>query len=53
MINLKIIVIPGIVIGLIGGTIMFILAFSYYPEKHVNINLYGNCYEFLDNAFEN
>ena len=53
MINLKKIVIPGIVIGLIGGTIMFILAFSYYPEKHVNINLNGNCYEFLGNAFEN
>ena len=32
---------------------MFILAFSYYPEKHVNINLNGNCYEFLDNAYEN
>ena len=53
MINLKKIVIPGIVIGLIGGTIMFILAFRYYPEKHVNINLNGNCYEFLDNAYEN
>jgi hypothetical protein len=53
LINLKKIVIPGIVIGLIGGTIMFILAFRYYPEKHVNINLNGNCYEFLDNAYEN
>ncbi len=53
MINLKKIVIPGIVMGLIGGTIMFILAFSYYPEKHVNINLNGNCHEFLGNAYEN
>ncbi len=51
MVNLKKIVIPGIVIGLVGGTIMFILAFSYYPEKHVNINLSGNCYEFLGNAY--
>jgi len=53
LINLKKIVIPGIVIGLIGGNIMFILAFRYYPEKHVNINLNSNCYEFLDNAYEN
>lgn len=51
MINLQKIVIPGIVIGLVGGTIMFILAFRYYPEKHVNINLNGNCYEFLGNAY--
>jgi hypothetical protein len=52
LINLQKIVIPGIVIGFVGGTIMFILAFSYYPQKHVNINLNGNCYEFLDNAYE-
>ena len=51
MIRLQKIVIPGIVIGLAGGTIMFILAFSYYPEKHVNINLNGNCYEFLGDAY--
>ncbi len=52
MISLKKIVIPGIVIGLVGGTIMFILAFSYYPHKHVNINLASKCYEFLGNAYE-
>jgi hypothetical protein len=40
------------VIGLVGGTIMFILAFSYYPHKHVNINLDNKCYEFLGNAYE-
>ncbi|MEJ7640854.1 MAG: hypothetical protein WKF36_01530 [Candidatus Nitrosocosmicus sp.] len=51
MISLQKIVIPGIVIGLVGGTNMFILAFSYYPEKHVNINPNGNCYEFLGNAY--
>jgi len=51
LIRLQKIVIPGIVIGLVGGTIMFILAFSYYPEKHVNINLNGDCYEFLGNAY--
>lgn len=52
MISLQKLVIPGIVIGLAAGTIMFILAFSYYPQKHVNINLNGNCYEFLGNAYE-
>ncbi len=30
---------------------MLLLAFSFYPEKHVNANLNGNCYEFLDNAY--
>jgi hypothetical protein len=45
------IVVPGVIICLIGGTIMLLLAFSYYPEKHVNANVNGNCYEFLDNAY--
>ncbi|HYO06147.1 MAG TPA: hypothetical protein VER14_04110, partial [Phototrophicaceae bacterium] len=45
------IVVPGIIICLIGGTIMLLLAFSFYPEKHVNANLNGNCYEFLDTAY--
>jgi hypothetical protein len=36
---------------LIGGTIMLLLAFSFYPEKHVNANLNGNCYELLDTAY--
>src|SRR5215210_5792414 len=36
---------------LIGGTIMLLLAFSFYPHKHVNANLDGNCYEFLDTAY--
>ena len=30
---------------------MLLLAFSFYPQKHVNANLDGNCYEFLDNAY--
>ncbi len=51
MINSQKIVIPGIIIALIGGTIMLGLAFSYYPEKHVNINLDGRCYELLDAAY--
>jgi hypothetical protein len=51
LINSQKIIVPGILTALIGGTIMLVLAFSYYPEKHVNINLNGRCYEFLDAAY--
>lgn len=30
---------------------MFFAAYSYYPEKHLNVNLNGQCYEFVDSAF--
>jgi uncharacterized membrane protein len=40
--------IPGILVLLVGGTIGFLLAFNYYPEKHVNVNVDGRCYELLD-----
>ena len=43
---------PGIIILLIGGTIGFLLAFNYYPEKHVNVNVNGRCYELLDESNE-
>ena len=43
---------PGIIILLIGGTIGFLLAFNYYPEKHVNVNVDGRCYELLDESNE-
>ena len=45
-------VFPGILILLIGGTIGFLLAFTYYPEKHVNVSIDGKCYELLDEANE-
>ena len=44
--------IPGILILLVGGTIGFLLAFNYYPEKHVNVNVDGRCYELLDESNE-
>ena len=40
--------IPGIVALLAVGTAGFLLAFSYYPEKHVNVDIDGKCYELLD-----
>jgi hypothetical protein len=45
-------VFPAILILLIGGTIGFLLAFTYYPEKHVNVSVDGRCYELLDEANE-
>ena len=44
--------IPGILILLVGGTIAFLLAFTYYPKKHVNVDIDGRCYELLDEANE-
>ena len=43
---------PGILVLLVVGTIAFLLAFSYYPEKHVNVNIDGTCYELLDASNE-
>ncbi len=43
---------PGIIALLIIGTIGFLLAFSYYPEKHVNVDIDGTCYELLDASNE-
>ncbi|MBA2267032.1 MAG: hypothetical protein H0W19_01665 [Nitrosopumilus sp.] len=50
--NLQFIIVPGIIIGIIGGIILFFVAYNYYPQKNVNINLNGNCYEFLDGAYQ-
>ena len=43
---------PGILALLVVGTIGFLLAFSYYPEKHVNVSIDGRCYELLDESNE-
>ena len=51
MVSIQSIIIPGIIIGIIGGITMFFGAYSYYPEKHLNVNLNGQCYEFVDAAF--
>jgi len=44
--------VPGIVIGIIGGILLFFAAYNYYPHKNVNINLDGKCYEFLNEAYQ-
>ncbi len=43
---------PGILGLLVVGTAGFLLAFSYYPEKHVNVDIEGTCYELLDASNE-
>ena len=51
MVNLRSLTIPAIIVLLVGGTISFFMAFSFYPEKHVNVKINGECYEFLDSAY--
>ncbi len=41
-----------IVILAVGGAISFVLAYSFYPEKHENVTVDGKCYELLDAAHE-
>jgi hypothetical protein len=50
--NLYKLAFPGILALLSIGTVGFLLAFSYYPEKHVNVNIDGKCYELLDASHE-
>ena len=50
--NLYKLAFPGILAFLAVGTVGFLLAFSYYPEKHVNVNIDGKCYELLDASHE-
>jgi hypothetical protein len=51
MVDFRDLAIPAIIVLLVGGTISFFMAFSFYPEKHVNVKINGECYEFLDNAY--
>ena len=43
--------IPAIVVVVIGGMISGLMAYNFYPEKHVNVNIGDDkCYELLDLA---
>jgi hypothetical protein len=43
--------IPAIVVVVIGGMVSGLMAYSFYPEKHVNVNIGDDkCYELLDSA---
>ena len=42
---------PAIVVVIIGGMISGLMAYNFYPEKHVNVNIGDDkCYELLDSA---
>jgi hypothetical protein len=43
--------IPLIIILAISGVISFFLAYNFYPEKNVNVNVGGVCYELVGSAF--
>jgi hypothetical protein len=43
--------IPAIVVVIIGGMVSGLMAYNFYPEKHINVNIDdGKCYELLDSA---
>lgn len=45
------IVFLGIIVLIIGGSIMFLLAYNFYPDRYFNTSFYGHCYEFFANAY--
>lgn len=42
--------IPIIASLIVGSLISFFIVFNFYPEKHENIQIDGNCYELTGNA---
>jgi hypothetical protein len=52
MVNISTLTIPAIAILAIGGVISFLLSYSFYPEKHENVNIDGKCYELLGAAHQ-
>ena len=52
MLDITRLAVPAIAILAIGGVISFLLAYSFYPEKHENVTVDGKCYELLDAAHE-
>jgi hypothetical protein len=51
MIDYHKLAIPAIAILTAGGIISFLLAYNFYPEKHINVNIDGKCYELVDSAY--
>jgi hypothetical protein len=50
MLDVTKLAVSAIAILTIGGVISFLLAYSYYPEKHENVTVDGKCYELLEEA---
>jgi hypothetical protein len=51
MIDYHKLAIPAIAILAAGGIISFLLAYNFYPEKHINVNIDGKCYELVNSAY--
>jgi hypothetical protein len=51
MIDYHKLAIPAIAILTAGGIISFLLAYNFYPEKHINVNIDAKCYELVDSAY--
>ncbi|HEY7572461.1 MAG TPA: hypothetical protein VH796_13935 [Nitrososphaeraceae archaeon] len=52
MVSISNIVIPSICVLIVAGIISFFIVYGFYPEKHVNVNLYGVCYELVEPAYQ-
>ncbi|TLX87454.1 MAG: hypothetical protein E6K94_00330 [Thaumarchaeota archaeon] len=52
MINYSTLAIPIIIILVVGGVSSFLLVYSFYPEKHENVNIDGKCYELIGQAHQ-
>ncbi len=52
MLDITRLAVPAIAILAIGGVISFLLAYSFYPEKHENVTVDDRCYELLGTAHE-
>jgi hypothetical protein len=52
MLDVTRLAVSAIAILAVGGAISFVLAYSFYPEKHENVTVDGMCYELLDAAHE-
>jgi hypothetical protein len=50
LVSISTLAIPVIAILALGGVISFLLAYSFYPEKHENVNIDGKCYELIGEA---
>ncbi len=52
MINYATLALPIIAVLAISGVVSFFAVYSFYPEKHENIKIDGNCYELINAAHE-
>jgi hypothetical protein len=52
LVSISNIVIPSVCVLIVAGILSFFVVYGFYPEKHVNVNLYGVCYELVGPAYQ-